>query len=80
MRQAIKHQLIKRGKELGLVGVALTAFVNNAMAALPAEATAAFGSISNAASDVLAAVWPVVGTVVAGFIMIKLFKRGTSKI
>ncbi len=61
------------------VGSVLTAPLA-AMAALPAEATAAFTAVSGNVTDIFAAVWPIVGAVTAGFILIKLFKRGAGKI
>lgn len=68
-------------KKLASVVVAASSFVAvQAHAALPAEATTAFTSLSTAATDVLAAVWPIIGAVMAGFITIKLVKRGASKI
>lgn len=55
-------------------------FCGVASAALPTEATAAFTTLSGAATDVLAAIWPIIGVVLAGFVTIKLVKRGVSKI
>lgn len=51
-----------------------------AQAALPTEATAALTTVSGNVTDIFAAIWPIIATVVAGFVLIKLFKRGTSKI
>jgi len=78
-RNFIKAQLVRHGKKLGLVGVALTTFVQNAMAALPTEAAAAFTQISGNVTDILAVIWPIVGLSVGGFALIKLFKKGASK-
>lgn len=50
-----------------------------ASAALPAEATAAFSSLSDNAASVLAAVWPILATVTGGFALMTLFKKGTGK-
>lgn len=77
--QKIRQALVLKGKQMGLAGGALLAFVNNAMAALPTEATAAFTTISGNITDVLAAVWPLVALGVGGFTLIKLFKKGASK-
>jgi hypothetical protein len=63
-----------------LAGVALAIVSTLSMAALPAEATTAFTNISGAVTDVLAALWPIVAAVTAGFVMISLFKRGASKV
>lgn len=74
-RQAVYNH----GKQLGLAGAALLAFVENAMAALPTEATTAFSTISGNVTDVLAAMWPIVALATGGFILIKLFKKGANK-
>lgn len=63
-------------KKLGLVGI--VAAPMSAMAALPTEATAAFTSVSGNVTDILAAVWPIVAAVTAGFILIRLFKKGAN--
>lgn len=49
------------------------------MAALPAEATAAFTTITGYATDIFAAIWPLLAFIVGGFVLIKLFKRGVNK-
>jgi len=51
-----------------------------AFAALPTEATAAFTSIGTMITDVIAATWVPVALVTVGFIGIKLFKRGGNKV
>lgn len=51
-----------------------------AQAALPAAASTALADVSSAVTEILAAVWPIVGAVVTGFVLIKLFRRGTNKI
>lgn len=63
-----------------VVGAAVMSAAVSAHAALPTEATAAFSALSSNVTDILAAVWPIVGAVVAGFTLIGLFKRGASKI
>lgn len=65
--------------KLAIAG-ALSLVAGSAFAVLPAEATSAFTALDTAATDVLAAVWPIVGLVLAGFVTIKLVKRGVSKI
>ena len=80
MKQTIRQVLEKKAAQIGLVGAAATLFVNNAMAALPAEATTAFSTLSGNVTDILSAVWPIVAAVVAGFTLLGLFKRGASKI
>lgn len=80
MRQQFKQHFIEQGKKMGLVGIGLATFVSQAMAALPAEATAAFTALSGNLTDILGAVWPMVATATGAFVLIKLFKRGAGKI
>ena len=49
-------------------------------AALPAEASSAFTTLSGNVTDILAAIWPIVAAVVGGFALIRLFKRGGSTV
>lgn len=63
----------------GLVAVGVLAVSGAAQAALPAEATAAFTTLSGDVTDILAAVWPIVALSVGGFTLVKLFKKGASK-
>lgn len=58
------------------LGILATA---SAHAALPPEAAAAFVSIQDNVTDVLAVVWPIVVAMTGGFILIKLFKKGANK-
>lgn len=60
-------------------GVVLAAVSTLSMAALPAEASAAFTTLQGNVTDVLAAVWPIVALSVGGFALIRLFKKGASK-
>lgn len=74
--------VVRKGKMVQLVaagGVVLATMSASAFAALPAEATAAFTSLSGSVTDILAAIWPILAAVTGGFALIKLFKRGTSK-
>lgn len=59
----------------GLCVVAVSSF-----AALPAEATAVFTSLSGTVTDVGAAIWPIIGAVMILFLTIKLVKRGGNRI
>ncbi len=61
---------------LGLLLSMIAAFAH---AALPAEATAAFTSLSDNLAAIFAAVWPIVAMAVGGWALIKLFKKGASK-
>lgn len=63
-----------------LAGVGLlTGAVASAHAALPAEATAAFSTITGNVTDVLAAMWPIIALATGGFVLVKLFKKGANK-
>lgn len=62
-----------------LVGLFSMAVSGLASAALPTEATAAFTQISGNVTDVIAAVWPILATVVGAFALMKLFKKGANK-
>lgn len=75
----IRRALEKQAAKLGLVGTAAAFYVENAMAALPTEAAAAFATITTNVTDVLAVVWPIVATLTGGFVLIKLFKKGANK-
>jgi len=54
--------------------------VGIAEAALPAVVGTTITGISTDGLALIDLVWPVVGAIVGGFILIKLFKRGASKI
>lgn len=58
----MREKFIRAGKALGLTGVALTAYVNNAMAAVPAAVTT---SITDAGADALTVGVAVLVAVVA---------------
>jgi len=63
-----------------LVGLSTALVAGSSMAALPTEAASAFTTLSGNVTDILAAVWPIVAAVVGGFTLIKLFKKGASKV
>lgn len=75
-----RRQLEKQAAKLGLVGAAAVAYVENAMAALPTEATNAFTLLGTNVTDIFAAIWPIVAAVTGGFVLISLFKKGASKV
>lgn len=62
----------------GLVA-SLLAIAGSASAAVPAEVTAAFASITDTATGTLALVWPIAVTLTVGFVGLKLFKKGANK-
>lgn len=69
-----KSNIAKTGLLASALGVA-----GSAMAAMPAEVTAAFTSISETATGTLALVWPIAVTLTVGFVGLKLFKKGANK-
>lgn len=74
-------KFVSENRRLLAAAVGSTALVaGSANAALPTEATAAISQITGNVSDMEAAVWPVIGAVVAAMILIKLFKRFANKI
>ena len=46
---------------------------------LPAEVSTAFSGIETNYNDLAALAWPVVGTIVGGFVLLKLFKKFANK-
>lgn len=54
--------------------------VEVASAALPTVVGATISGIQTDGLALIDLVWPVVGAIIGGFILIKLFKRGASKI
>jgi len=69
-----KNTAAKSGLLASLLVVAVAA-----SAAVPAEVTAAFTSISDTATGTLALVWPIAVTLTVGFVGLKLFKKGANK-
>lgn len=65
--------------KLCVASAAMTAAVA-AQAELPAWATAMGSEVDTVADDVFALVGPIIGVVLVGFTIIKLIKRGASKI
>jgi hypothetical protein len=63
----------------GAIALSL-AVVTSANAALPTEATDAITAIGTDGLALQAAVWVPLGLVTVGFIVMKLFKRGSNKI
>lgn len=57
----------------------MLAIAGVASAAVPAEVTAAFASITDTATGTLALVWPIAVTLTVGFVGLKLFKKGANK-
>jgi len=71
---------MKRSNLLAVGVASLVSLVGTAHATLTAEATAALGDITTAATDMEAGVWPIIGAVVVAVISIKLFKRFSNKV
>jgi len=70
----------KVGRMAGAVGGLVLLGVSSAQAALPAAATAALTDIGTAVDDVEAGIWPVIAASLVVFGIIKLVKRGASKV
>jgi hypothetical protein len=77
--QKLRQKAIAAGKALGSAGGAVLLFAENARAALPPDAEAAFTAIKGNMTDTLGAVWPIVILGTGGWILIKLFKKGANK-
>ncbi len=60
--------------------LALTLAAGTANAALPGVVGTTFTGIQTDGLALLDLLWPVVGAITGGFILIKLFRRGSSKI
>lgn len=58
----------------------MLAGIGLAMAELPAVVGTTLTGLQTDGLALVALVWPVVGAIVGGFILIKLFKRGANKI
>lgn len=54
--------------------------VTTAQAALPTAATTALTDLQTDGLALIDAVWPVVAAITIGFVVIKLFKRGSNKV
>lgn len=75
VRYAKQHGVEKAAVAFGLT----VASIEQALAALPTEAAAAFTGMSGNVTDVSAALWPVVAAVISLFFLVKLVKRGANK-
>lgn len=71
---------MQRNQKAVLVAVLSFIAASGAHAALPTEAAAAFSAAQTNVTDILAVLWPIVASLTGGFLLIKLFKRGTNKI
>lgn len=63
-----------------ILAVCLSMVAGLAQAALPTEAATAFTTVASNVTDIFSAIWPIVATVVGGFVLIRLFKKGTGAI
>jgi len=62
-----------------LAGVGAVLLSPLALAAIPAEATAALDTLVTDAGAFVADFWPLLIAVVLGFVFFKLFRKGTNK-
>ena len=67
-------------KVLAVLGAGLLAVSSSVYAALPAAVGTTITSIQTNATDIFDLIFPVVGSILALTIVIKLFKRFTSKV
>ena len=67
-------------KKLSLVVASAAVLSTNAMAALPEEATTAMTALGADALAMIGLVWTYGSPIVIGFVVWKMFKRGSSKI
>jgi hypothetical protein len=65
---------------LAFLGLFLTLLGVDVMAAVPAVVGTTLTSIQTDATDTVNALFPVVGTIMSLFVIIKIFKRGVNKI
>jgi TRAP-type C4-dicarboxylate transport system permease small subunit len=64
-----------------LIAVIVGVFLSwSVYAALPSAATDAFTTLQTDGLALINAAWPVVGAIVVGFILIKLFRRAANKV
>ena len=70
---------VRRGLLAAAVGLGAMV-AGSAHAELPTAASSAITAITGNVTDMEAAVWPVIGAVVAAMVLIKLFKRFSAKI
>ena len=79
-----KENIAPKGNLVRRVGAGLAAGASmvavQAQAALPAAATSAFNDLKTDGLSLIDLVWPVVGAITVGFVLITLFKRGASKV
>lgn len=69
----------KMQKLLSSAGLVVVGTIQSAHAALPTEAAQAFTTLSGNVTDVLAAMWPIIGLSTGGFVLVKIFKKGANK-
>ncbi|MCL1478316.1 hypothetical protein MIH18_15590 [Marinobacter sp. M3C] len=77
MKQAFK--MVKKNGVLVCVVSGLTALSTSAAAELPAAASAAVTEIGTTFTDLETVMWPIISSVVVGFIAVKLFKKFANK-
>lgn len=62
------------------LGSIVGAAAANAAYTMPTAATAVFANMDSAYSQIEALIWPVLGAVTIGFFVIRMFKKGASKV
>ena len=76
----VKNEGFKTPFVKAAVLVVSIAAATSAHAALPAWATSMYTEAQTVIADVFAAIGPVIGAALVGFLIIRLIKRGTNKI
>jgi len=74
MKILLKNKVTKIAVVLGVLMGSSSAF-----AAMPAGATAALTSVTEFSDSMIAAAWPIVGSITVATVGIKLFKKFTNK-
>lgn len=75
-----KQKFTKIAAGVVSLGTVIAASSAHAAYTMPAAVTAAFTDMGDAFSQIEALIWPVVGAVVIGFFVIRMFKKGASKV
>lgn len=76
MYKQVKSNLILVASSIGFL---LLMAAGSASAALPAEVATTLTAVQTDGEALIALAWPVMGAIVGGFVIMKLFKRAVSK-
>ncbi|WOB89081.1 hypothetical protein P3L44_10180 [Providencia sp. PROV175] len=76
MLKKLKYSLIT----LSVLSLSPSVFAADGDSAIPQAAKDAITGIGSTATEMLNLLWPVIALVATGWIAVKLFKKGTSKV